>query len=101
MPYKPSFCQQHGTLGVTLKLRISESAKANLPTANMTMDNPNLGANAFYLSCQAVMLIPQLFLGIRCKTWGYLFGMGCGHVLEIIGYLARIQIHYGHDQFTM
>lgn len=67
----------------------------------MTMDNPNLGANAFYLSCQAVMLIPQLFLGIRCKTWGYLFGMGCGHVLEIIGYLARIQIHYGHDQFTM
>jgi hypothetical protein len=67
----------------------------------MTMDNPDLGANAFYVACHAVMLAPQLFLGFRYKTWGYLFGMFCGHALEIIGYVARIQMHYGHGQFTM
>ncbi|KAK7429079.1 phospholipid-translocating ATPase rsb1 [Neonectria magnoliae] len=65
----------------------------------MTMDAPSLVPNAFYLACHAVLLLPQVFLGIRCKTWGFLFGMFCGHVLEIVGYAARVQMHNGNGGF--
>jgi hypothetical protein len=27
--------------------------------------------------------------------------MFCGHVLEIIGYVARIRMHFLHDEFLM
>ncbi|KAF4464987.1 RTA [Fusarium albosuccineum] len=67
----------------------------------MTMDIPNLGGNAFFLACHAVLLFPQIYLGLRHKTWGFLFGMFCGHVLEIIGYVARIRMHNGEDGFLM
>ncbi|KPM38205.1 hypothetical protein AK830_g8351 [Neonectria ditissima] len=65
----------------------------------MTMEIPSLAPNAFYLACHAVLILPQIFLGIRYKTWGYLFGMFCGHVLEIVGYVARVQMHNGKDGF--
>ncbi|KAJ3547533.1 hypothetical protein NM208_g1462 [Fusarium decemcellulare] len=67
----------------------------------MTMDIPNLGGNAFFLACHVVLLFPQIYLGLRHKTWGFLFGMFCGHVLEIIGYVARIRMHNGEDGFLM
>lgn len=63
----------------------------------MTMDNPNLGGNAFFLACHAILGLSQLYYGIRHKTWGFLFGMLCGHILEIIGYAARIQMHFGES----
>ncbi|KAH6956081.1 RTA-like protein [Fusarium avenaceum] len=46
----------------------------------MTMENPNLGGNVFFLVC-------------------YLFGMFCGHVFEIVGFAARIRMHLGGDGF--
>ncbi|KAF7563969.1 hypothetical protein G7046_g142 [Stylonectria norvegica] len=67
----------------------------------MSMDTPNLGGNAFYLICHALFLIPQVSLGIRYKTWGFLFGMLSGHVLEILGYTARVRMHFGNDEFLM
>ncbi|KAI8677535.1 hypothetical protein NCS56_00643700 [Fusarium sp. Ph1] len=67
----------------------------------MTMDIPNLGGNAFFLTCHALLILPQIYYGIRHKTWGFLFGMFCGHVLEIIGYVARIRMHFLHDEFLM
>ncbi|KAF7543413.1 hypothetical protein G7Z17_g10758 [Cylindrodendrum hubeiense] len=66
----------------------------------MTMDIPLLAPNAFFLAFHATLLIPQVFLGIRYKTWGFLFGTFCGHVLEIIGYIARVQMHNGESKFV-
>ncbi|OOQ82802.1 putative RTA1 domain protein [Penicillium brasilianum] len=54
---------------------------------------PNVGANAFFLAVLAVLLIAQLVLSSRYKTWSYLVGMGGGLILEIIGYAGRIQLH--------
>lgn len=65
------------------------------------METPSLGGNVFYLCCHAFLLLPQVFLGVRYKTWGFLFGMFSGHVLEIIGYTARVRMHYGEQSFLM
>ncbi|KAH7170008.1 RTA1 like protein-domain-containing protein [Dactylonectria macrodidyma] len=65
----------------------------------MSVEIPLLAPNAFFLALHVLLLIPQVVLGIRYKTWGFLFGMFCGHVLEIIGYAARVQMHDGKDQF--
>jgi hypothetical protein len=54
---------------------------------------PNLGANAFFLSIFAVTLAAQVALGSRHRTWSHLIGMGGGLVLEIAGYVGRIQLH--------
>lgn len=63
--------------------------------------SPNLGGNAFLLACHATLLLPQLWLDIRHKTWGFLFGMFCGHVLELLGYSARVHMHNGGTGFLM
>ncbi|KAM0550760.1 hypothetical protein ACHAPJ_008825 [Fusarium lateritium] len=65
----------------------------------MTMDTPNLGANIFYLACHALLIVLQTYWGVRHKTWGYLFGMFCGHAFEIVGFAARIRMHFGQDGF--
>jgi hypothetical protein len=65
------------------------------------INSPNLGGNAFYLACHATLLLPQVWLGIRHKTWGFLFGMFCGHVLELLGYSARVHMHNGGTGFLM
>ncbi|KAJ5890024.1 RTA1-domain-containing protein [Penicillium tannophilum] len=54
---------------------------------------PSLAGNAFYLALFAIFLVAQLGLGIRYKTWGFLAGLFGGLVLEIIGYLGRVQLH--------
>jgi hypothetical protein len=54
---------------------------------------PNLGGNALYAAIFGLALIAQIGLGIRCRSWGFLGGMFGGLVLEIIGYVGRIQMH--------
>ncbi|PYH70661.1 RTA1 domain-containing protein [Aspergillus vadensis CBS 113365] len=61
---------------------------------------PSLGGNIFYAAVFAVLLIAQLILGIRYRTWGYLTGLFGGLLLEIIGYIGRIQMHYNPFKFT-
>lgn len=62
---------------------------------------PSLVGNAFFLAYYGAFLIPQVFLGIRYKTWGFLIGMISGLTLEVIGYVARIQMRQdeGEDKF--
>jgi len=55
---------------------------------------PTLAGNAFFLGMFGLALLCQCILGIRYRTWGYLFGMFGGLVLEILGYVSRIQLHY-------
>jgi hypothetical protein len=54
---------------------------------------PNLPGNAFYASVFGLSLAIQIFLGIRYRTWGFMAGMIGGCILEITGYVGRIQIH--------
>lgn len=59
----------------------------------------NLSGSAFFLALYAGALLPQLYFGIRHKTWGFLVSMMLGLVLEIIAYVARIRLHDGQDVF--
>lgn len=54
---------------------------------------PNLAGNAFMVVWFGLMLLAQLALSIRYKTWSYLTGQFIGLVLEIVGYVARIKLH--------
>jgi len=65
---------------------------------------PNLPGNVLYLSIFAISLLANLVLGIRHRTWGYMVSMVCGCLLEVMGYLGRVQMHYNpflEDPFLM
>ena len=55
---------------------------------------PTLAGNVFFLALFGLALLWQCILAIRYRTWGYLFGMFGGLVLEILGYVGRVQLHY-------
>lgn len=61
---------------------------------------PSLPGNVLYIALFGVMLLFQVIMGIRWKTWGYLVGMFGGLVLEIIGYAGRTQLHYNPFLFN-
>jgi len=66
--------------------------------------DPTLAGNALYLSIFALLLCIHIFLGIRYRTWGYFGAMFGGLVLEIVGYGARVKMHYNpflSDPFLM
>lgn len=69
-----------------------------LSEANFTYV-PTLPGNLVYLAIFAVFIIPQLVLGIRYKTWGYMVGMVIGLGLEVVGYAGRIQLHFNPFPF--
>lgn len=69
-----------------------------LSEANFTYV-PNLAGNLIYIALFRAMLLSQVVLGIRWKTWGYQVGMFGGLALEIIGYAGRIQLHYNPFPF--
>ncbi|KAJ0306643.1 hypothetical protein COL516b_004436 [Colletotrichum fioriniae] len=53
---------------------------------------PNLGGNAFMVTWFGIILVAQVVLAIRYKTWSYLVGQACGLVLEVVGYVQRIRL---------
>lgn len=61
---------------------------------------PNLVGNIIFLAIFGVLLFPQLFFGIKFKTWGYMAGMLVGLLLEIMGYVGRVQIHFNPFKFN-
>jgi hypothetical protein len=61
---------------------------------------PSLPANATYLSFFALILLAQIGLGCRYRTWGFMAGMFCGVLLEVLGYIGRVQMHYNPFKFN-
>ncbi|KAL5354407.1 phospholipid-translocating ATPase rsb1 [Pseudogymnoascus australis] len=61
---------------------------------------PNLIGNIIFLAIFGVLVVPQLFFGIKFKTWGYMAGMLVGLLLEIMGYVGRVQIHFNPFKFN-
>ena len=65
---------------------------------------PSLVGNSIYLGLFGAILITQISLGIIYKTWGFMIGMICGLILEILGYLGRIMLHnnpFSFDSFLL
>ncbi|KAL9019841.1 MAG: hypothetical protein Q9185_002890 [Variospora sp. 1 TL-2023] len=65
---------------------------------------PSLGGNVFYLTFFSVLLLLQLAFGYQYRTWSFTGSMFGGLVLEIIGYVARVQMHHNpfeSDPFLM
>lgn len=54
---------------------------------------PNLGGNLFYTTIFGLAIVAQIGLAIRYKIWGFGCAMFGGLVLEILGYVARVQMH--------
>lgn len=77
---------------------ITSSQQCTLETCPLSYAHitylPNLGGNAFYIALFALFIPVQLYLGIRHRTWGYLFGAICGLILEVLGYIARIYMRH-------
>lgn len=61
---------------------------------------PTLAGNALYAVAFGLLLIAQLGLGIKCKTWGFMIGMICGLLLEVVGYAGRIMLHNNPFDFN-
>lgn len=54
---------------------------------------PTLAGNAVHAAIFGLLLVAQIGLGIRYKTWGFMVGMVCGLILEVVGYAGRIMLH--------
>jgi hypothetical protein len=61
---------------------------------------PSFSANLAYLIIFAVLLLAQAVLGWMYRTWGFLIGMSCGLILEVIGYVGRVGLHNNPFSFT-
>ncbi|EPS27737.1 hypothetical protein PDE_02681 [Penicillium oxalicum 114-2] len=61
---------------------------------------PSLAGNTLYVALFATLLIAQIALVVRYRTWGYFAGVFGGLVLEVVGYLGRIQMHNNPFLFT-
>ena len=65
---------------------------------------PSLPANAFFLALFITLLIAQLYLGIRYRTWTFAFALSCGCLVEAVGYVGRLMLHhnpFSNNGFTM
>ena len=53
---------------------------------------PSWEFNLFFAIFFGAFILPQIGLGIVYRTWGFAVGMTIGLALEIVGYVARVQI---------
>lgn len=79
-----------------------------IETCDLNMANflyiPTLPGNAAVAAIFGILIVGQLGLGIKYKTWGYMVAMVFGLVLEIVGYVGRIMMHnnpFNGDAFLM
>lgn len=74
-----------------------------LTYANLTYI-PTFAGNVTYLVIFALLMLAQVVLGLRFRTWGFLVGFFCGLLLEIVGYAGRILLHndiFNFNYFVM
>ena len=69
-----------------------------LQTCSLNQSNldyiPTLAGNGLFTAIFGVLVLAQIFFGIRHRTCGFLVGMFSGLTLEILGYIGRIQMHF-------
>jgi len=65
------------------------------PLSNATVDyDPSLAGNAFYLAIFGLIFIIQGLQLWRYRTWSFSCSMMSGLILEAVGYLGRVQMHF-------
>ncbi|KAI9644234.1 phospholipid-translocating ATPase rsb1 [Ciborinia camelliae] len=97
----------HGT-GYGNKTLLLNPHLCTLQTCDLSMSSfdylPTVPGNVIFAAIFGIFFIAQIGLGIKFKTWGYTVAMIFGLILEIIGYAARILLHYSpfdHQFFLM
>ncbi|TFB00553.1 Sphingoid long-chain base transporter RSB1 [Trichoderma ghanense] len=55
---------------------------------------PNLGSGIFFAIVFGILTVASLVLGVWKKTYTYAIGLSIGLLLEMLGYIGRIQLHY-------
>ncbi|KAK9489874.1 RTA1 like protein-domain-containing protein [Lipomyces doorenjongii] len=55
---------------------------------------PTLAGNAFFAGWFGLVIVLQILLAVKYRTWGYFIAMFGGVFLEIMGYIGRIQMHF-------
>jgi hypothetical protein len=98
-PTKPSSHRQHSLV------TMSDDQQLPMPADECRKDQacldayasvhylPSIFGNALFLGIFGLVLITQVYFGIRKKTWGYMVAMIGGVVLEIVGYYGRIAMN--------
>ncbi|KAJ6086660.1 RTA1 like protein [Penicillium canescens] len=61
---------------------------------------PSIAGNSFYLAIFSAMLLAQVILLIHFRAWAFSATMICGLILEVLGYVGRIKLHYDPFGFT-
>ncbi len=65
------------------------------PISDATVDyDPTLVGNALYLALFGLIIVVQFLQMLRWKTWSYSLCMMSGCVLEVVGYVGRVQMHF-------
>jgi hypothetical protein len=65
------------------------------PLSQATIDyDPSLAGNALYLSIFSLLFIIQGFQLWKYKTWSFSLSMMSGLVLEVVGYVGRVMMHF-------
>lgn len=54
---------------------------------------PTVSGNSVFAAAFGLLLIVQLGLSIRYRTWGFMVGMLGGLLIEGIGHVARFLMH--------
>jgi hypothetical protein len=77
---------------------VNSSEECTLTTCSLLQAQytyaPSLTGNAFVASIFSLLLLLQLILGSYYRTIGFTIAMSCGLILEIIGYIGRVQMHF-------
>jgi hypothetical protein len=69
-------------------LQLCPIAAAQLPY------DPNLAGNVLYLSIFSFCFVVNAVLGLWFRTWSYMVAMLLGCLLEVLGYVGRVQMHF-------
>jgi hypothetical protein len=65
---------------------------------------PDYASNLFFAIFFGVFVIPQVYFGVKYKTWGYMAGMVLGLVVEVLGYVGRLMLNgnpYSNGAFLL
>jgi len=78
--------------------QLNSSGGCTLSTCTLSIASvsyqPSLFGNAFFLVIYGLLFLFQTLQGYRYKTWSFGGAMIAGLVIECVGYVGRVQMHY-------
>jgi len=93
---------QNATLASFNTTLLNDTSLCTLQTCPLVLDGvplahlsylPSVAGNALYAGIFGLFFCLQVLFGVRYRTVGYLIGMFCGLLLEIVGYVGRVMMN--------